>query len=1006
MNCIKLACIFSILFLLCSPFKNIQAQSLDTDGDGIPDQFDADDDGDGLLDRLDSDPAQASIDVPRTVMPWLNEIKVNLQDDSLVIDVINVELAKLSTTDCNLITVHAYDAQGLSLKRVGSASSGAVAGEVVGWYRGATGCDDVWLVNNYDFVNLQFFNGTDYDRFDLSDLAGFYLEYAGKCIDVISFGGKVSPANSDCKNATYSNLPGVLDKSEERTWARAGIGVRGEDFTHWYEDDRYWSISSGWKPYRNNFQSLQWSAPESLPMVDATEFGVLEIPKPRNSVVKSLQDSGWSYPPINGATLKVHQVSEILDAHLEDDDQSDYVFASDKIRPDFLEFMKFMLGTYTGFMGGVRAENYMHHFDYSSEVLNELAFQRGNYDAKSCYEENGGPEFFSVGSGGGYWGMAEESFLNDKLYFCYGSLASGSQEVVGVPRRNFDASYGNGYDWPDNVLSVGSEIDLGAQSEDKYGGTRTGKFRDGLMSGHMHEWSHNWEAFHTIVNAEFGPMRFSHPVAYWADSPLMHGTSIPFELYVREYVIDDQDYDGTEKIWSLKKSDEPIFLYHDFRLTDHLTKFRAGDQSVEHIWSAYLIKQFGLEKLYSEYYRRIASSGDTRIALHQTYGKPYDELLQDAAAWASTVRTHEDFRLLFDSADEFKANLNQSFNVSLLQARNASTPNNRYQTLYTYVGDGEPRDDGETWVPVAFTSGESLVFSENVVSDVTASESGQLQINGHKAYFYNADTSVFHAGGLAVSDEWSGFTRRGERTSDLWFPVFIYDHDSDGMPDDYDPDYQEIYFTEDGKYRWDRWPGAIDYKGFGAVVSVLKPSDDTDEDGVPNSADQFPLDSSETIDTDGDGLGNNADTDDDNDGFSDDQEELDGTNPLNRFSCRSGCFSFDIDENLEAQPLTDGLLVIRHLFGFSGDSLTSGAVSGDASRDGSDVIASYLTDADSQLDIDGDGESKPLTDGLLLIRYLFGFSGDSLISGAIGDGAERDTADEVEAYIEERVPVQ
>ena len=86
--------------------------------------------------------------------------------------------------------------------------------------------------------------------------------------------------------------------------------------------------------------------------------------------------------------------------------------------------------------------------------------------------------------------------------------------------------------------------------------------------------------------------------------------------------------------------------------------------------------------------------------------------------------------------------------------------------------------------------------------------------------------------------------------------------------------------------------------------------------------------------------------------------------------------------------------------------INSGAVSGGASRDASDAIASYLTDADSQLDIDGDGESKPLTDGLLLIRYLFGFSGDSLISGAIGEGAERDTAEEVEAYIQERVPVQ
>ena len=87
--------------------------------------------------------------------------------------------------------------------------------------------------------------------------------------------------------------------------------------------------------------------------------------------------------------------------------------------------------------------------------------------------------------------------------------------------------------------------------------------------------------------------------------------------------------------------------------------------------------------------------------------------------------------------------------------------------------------------------------------------------------------------------------------------------------------------------------------------------------------------------------------------------------------------------------LTDGLLVIRHLFGFSGDSLTSGAVSGGANRGSSDAIATYLKDADSQLDIDGDGEAKPLTDGLLLIRYLFGFSGESLISGAIGAGATR-----------------
>ena len=81
-------------------------------------------------------------------------------------------------------------------------------------------------------------------------------------------------------------------------------------------------------------------------------------------------------------------------------------------------------------------------------------------------------------------------------------------------------------------------------------------------------------------------------------------------------------------------------------------------------------------------------------------------------------------------------------------------------------------------------------------------------------------------------------------------------------------------------------------------------------------------------------------------------------------------------------------------------------ISGGASKETSSAIASYLTLSDSQLDIDGDGESKPLTDGLLLIRYLFGFSGDSLISGAIGSEATRDTAETVEAYIKERVPAE
>ena len=52
-------------------------------------------------------------------------------------------------------------------------------------------------------------------------------------------------------------------------------------------------------------------------------------------------------------------------------------------------------------------------------------------------------------------------------------------------------------------------------------------------------------------------------------------------------------------------------------------------------------------------------------------------------------------------------------------------------------------------------------------------------------------------------------------------------------------------------------------------------------------------------------------------------------------------------------------------------------------------------------DIDGDGEIKPLTDGLLLLRYQFGFRGNALIDGAVGNGATRATADQIESYIRE-----
>ena len=73
-------------------------------------------------------------------------------------------------------------------------------------------------------------------------------------------------------------------------------------------------------------------------------------------------------------------------------------------------------------------------------------------------------------------------------------------------------------------------------------------------------------------------------------------------------------------------------------------------------------------------------------------------------------------------------------------------------------------------------------------------------------------------------------------------------------------------------------------------------------------------------------------------------------------------------------------------------------------RTSSTEIQTHIQEQASHLDIDGDGQNSPLTDGLLLLRYLFELRNDALTSGAVSAGATRNTAAEIEAYIDARIP--
>jgi hypothetical protein len=109
------------------------------------------------------------------------------------------------------------------------------------------------------------------------------------------------------------------------------------------------------------------------------------------------------------------------------------------------------------------------------------------------------------------------------------------------------------------------------------------------------------------------------------------------------------------------------------------------------------------------------------------------------------------------------------------------------------------------------------------------------------------------------------------------------DNDGEGNQKDTDDDNDGLSDEEEKVRGSDPLKKDTDADGLSDQDEVKKGLDpakaDTDSDGYGDKDDLFPLNKDEWADVDTDGIGDNADPDDDNDGLSDSEEKVLGTNP-------------------------------------------------------------------------------------------------------------------------------
>ncbi len=228
------------------------------------------------------------------------------------------------------------------------------------------------------------------------------------------------------------------------------------------------------------------------------------------------------------------------------------------------------------------------------------------------------------------------------------------------------------------------------------------------------------------------------------------------------------------------------------------------------------------------------------------------------------------------------------------------------------------------------TSGAAYVFTGFEMTSLVVSQPTNGAITGNGYYEFGSTVTV-----TAAPDPGYLFTGWSGDASGTTNPLAVLMDADKTITANFGPDTNDT----DG----DGWTNYQEIVVYGTDPTKK----DTDGDGVKDSADAFPLDPAETLDTDHDGIGDNADLDDDGDGLSDvDEINIYHTNPKYADSDSDGLSDPDELQVYLTNPMNPDM---------DGDGLKDGAeintygtlpkvadTDGDGFLDGYEVLTGHL----------------------------------------------------------------